>query len=186
MTYKLKIKDSIYVLKGLNDNYVFIFTGTRRVKEFQVNQLVKDTISYLESEITEQDLVGSLSSKYKEEDIHRCLRALENEGVVRRFDEDSITGRYSRQINFIDELTRSQEETLALQRRIEKSKIAVFGVGGIGTWIINGLYQIGVGEIRIADPDIVAETNLNRQILFDSRDIGHYKVDVVKEDPDDL
>lgn len=39
---------------------------------------------------------------------------------------------------------------------------------------------MGVGELRISDPDIVRESNLNRQLFFDSRDIGKYKVDVIK------
>lgn len=180
MTTKLKIKDSFYVLKDSQDNYVFISTATRRIKKFQVDSLVKDVIGSLESEVLESDLINGLSSKYRIEDVRLCLQALEKEGIVRRCNEDLGKGRYSRQLLFIDELTDSPEETIYLQKRIENSKIAVFGIGGIGTWIVNGLYQIGVGEIRITDPDIVKETNLNRQLFFDSIDIGSYKVDVIK------
>ena len=181
MATKLKIKDSLYVLRDSEDNYFFISTATRRVKKFQVDSLVRDMIGSLESEDLELDLINKLSSKYKTEDIHLCLQALEKEGIIRRYNEDFKEDRYSRQLLFIDELTSSREETLELQSRLENSRIAVFGVGGIGTWMVNGLYQIGVGEIRIIDPDIVEETNFNRQLLFDSDSIGRYKVDVVKE-----
>lgn len=181
MTIRLKIKDSLYILKDSKDNYVFISTATRRIKKFKVDSLVKNIIHSLETEILESDLINKLSSKYKIKDVGLCLQALEKEGIVRRYEKDFEKGRYTKQVLFLDELTNSQEETLELQKKIKNSKIAVFGIGGIGTWIVNGLHQIGVGEIRISDPDIVEETNLNRQLFFDSKDIGKYKVDVVKE-----
>lgn len=161
--------------------YIFVSTATRRIRKFQVDSLVKDIISSLESETLESDILRDLSSRYKKHDIALCLQALEHEGILGRYEEDFGKGRYSRQLLFLDELTCSQKETLELQKRIENSTVSVFGVGGIGTWIVHGLYQIGVGEIRITDPDVVEETNLNRQLLFDSGDIGHYKVDVLKE-----
>lgn len=181
MSRKLKIKDSLYILRDSQDNYIFISTATRRIKKFQVDSLVKDIISYLDSERTEHNLFKEFSSKYKPQDIDACINALEKEGIVRGYESDLEAGRHCKQLLFLDELTDSREETLELQKRIENSKIAVFGVGGIGTWIVNGLYQIGVGEIRITDPDVVDESNLNRQLFFDSNDIGRYKVDVVKE-----
>lgn len=181
MVVKLKIKDSLYILRDSEDNYIFISTATRRVKKFQVDSLVKNVICSLETETSESDLLDQLSSGYKIQDIILCLQALEKEGIVRRYEKDIERSRYFRQLLFLDELTDSREETLEVQRSIENSKVAVFGVGGVGTWIVNGLYQIGVGEIRITDPDVVEETNLNRQLFFDSRDIGRYKVDVIKE-----
>ena len=181
MNKKLKIKDSLYILRDSQDNYVFISTATRRIKKFEVDSLVKDVISFLDFELTEQSLTEKLLPKYKIQDINTCLNALEKEGILRRYEIDLEEGRHYRQLLFLDELTDSREETRKLQKRIENSKIAVFGVGGIGTWIVNGLHQIGVGEIRITDPDVVDESNLNRQLYFDTRDIGEYKVDVIKE-----
>src|SRR3989338_6533953 len=118
MATKLKIKDSLYVLRDSEDNYFFISTATRRVKKFQVDSLVRDMIGSLESEDLELDLINKLSSKYKTEDIHLCLQALEKEGIIRRYNEDFKEDRYSRQLLFIDELTSSREETLELQSRL--------------------------------------------------------------------
>ena len=181
MTSRLKLKDSSYILRDTQDNYIFISTATRRIKKFQVDSLVKEVISSLDSEQKEKDLTERLASKYSSQDINACLNALEQEGIIRRYESDLENGRYYKQLLFLDELTDSREETLKLQKRIENSKVVVFGVGGIGTWIVNGLYQIGVGEIRITDPDVVEESNFNRQLFFDSGDVGKYKVDVVKE-----
>src|SRR3989338_10152846 len=181
MDNRLKLKDSLYILRDTEDNYIFISTATRRIKKFQVDSLVKEVISSLDSEQKEKDLTERLASKYSSQDINACLNALEQEGIIRRYESDLENGRYYKQLLFLDELTDSREETLKLQKRIENSKVVVFGVGGIGTWIVNGLYQIGVGEIRITDPDVVEESNFNRQLFFDSGDVGKYKVDVVKE-----
>lgn len=180
MENKVKIKDSIYVLEEDRDHYSFVFTATRRIKKFAVDSLVKDLISKLDSEQLEKNLINDLSKKYSEKDINSCINSLEKNEILRRYNGEEINKRYSKQILFIDELTKSWEETLELQKRIETSKIAVFGVGGIGTWIVNGLYQMGVGEIRITDPDIIEESNLNRQLFFDSGDLWKYKTDVIK------
>ncbi len=145
MGKKLKIKDSLYVLRDSQDNYIFISTATRRIKKFQVDSLVKEVISSLDFESTEENLVRKLSSNYQTRDINACLNALEQEGILRRYETDLEEGRHYRQLLFLDELTNSREETLELQKRLENSKIAVFGVGGIGTGIVNGLNQLGVG-----------------------------------------
>jgi len=178
---RIKIRDSIAVLKDSEDNYVFISTATRKIKKFQVDSLVKDIFLHLDSEPSEEELVERLSQKYSLQDIDLCLRTLESEQIIMCDFGEIPKDRFYRQRLFLDELTSSREETLKLQRKIENSKIAVFGVGGIGTWIVNGLHQIGVGEIRISDPDIIEETNLNRQLFFDYDSIGRYKVEIVKE-----
>ncbi|VVB83736.1 SAMP-activating enzyme E1 [uncultured archaeon] len=178
---KLKLKDSIYILKESDDIYQVIFTATRKIKKFGVDFLVKEIINEIKEGKTEEELFSNLGGKYNWKKINNCLMALEHEGIARRYDETQIEKRYSRQISFIDELSDSWEETLSLQKKIRNSTVSVFGVGGIGTWIVNGLYQLGVGEIRISDPDVVEESNLNRQLFFDSRDIGKYKVDAIKD-----
>ncbi len=68
MTLKLKIRDSLYILRDSEDNYIFISTATRRVKIFQVDSLVKEVIPNLDSELTEQDLTKRLSPKYNFQD----------------------------------------------------------------------------------------------------------------------
>ncbi|MEK6874205.1 MAG: hypothetical protein AABX52_00460 [Nanoarchaeota archaeon] len=76
MINKLKIKDSLYVLRDADDNYIFISTATRRIKKFQVDSLVKEVIKSLDSEQTEQSLTERLSAKYNPLDINDCLNAL--------------------------------------------------------------------------------------------------------------
>ena len=48
--------------------------------------------------------------------------------------------------------------------RLRKSRVAVFGVGGVGSFTVEALARLGVGHLTLVDPDTVAESNLNRQI----------------------
>ena len=65
MTNRLKIKDSLYVLRDGEDNYIFISTATRRIKKFQVDSLVKDVISSLDSE--QKEIVEKYNKVYNVE-----------------------------------------------------------------------------------------------------------------------
>ena len=66
-------------------------------------------------------------------------------------------------------------------KKIFKSKVAIFGIGGVGGYCAEALARSGVGQIDIVDNDTVAESNLNRQIVALKSTIGKYKVDVMKE-----
>lgn len=64
---------------------------------------------------------------------------------------------------------------------LQNSHIAVFGIGGVGGYVTEALIRAGVGKIDIIDNDTVSESNINRQIIATTKNIGKYKVDVMKE-----
>lgn len=64
--------------------------------------------------------------------------------------------------------------------KLQKSKVALFGVGGVGSFCLEALVRTGVGEIHIFDSDCVEETNLNRQIIATRDTLGKPKVEVAK------
>ncbi|WP_244834008.1 tRNA threonylcarbamoyladenosine dehydratase [Clostridium sp. BJN0001] len=65
--------------------------------------------------------------------------------------------------------------------KLKKSKVIVFGVGGVGSYTIEALARSGVGEITLIDDDTVCLTNLNRQIHATYKTISRPKVEVMKE-----
>ena len=67
------------------------------------------------------------------------------------------------------------------QKKIKSSKVLIFGMGGLGCPLSIYLASSGVGTIGIVDYDKVELSNLNRQIIFNSQDIGKYKVDIAKK-----
>ena len=65
--------------------------------------------------------------------------------------------------------------------KLNKARVAVFGIGGVGGFTVEALTRSGVGHIELIDHDTVAESNLNRQVVATRDAIGKEKVDVMKE-----
>ncbi len=65
--------------------------------------------------------------------------------------------------------------------KLNKSKVAVFGIGGVGTYVVEALARAGVGEIHLIDNDVFTMSNLNRQLYATHDTIGKNKVDVARD-----
>ena len=65
--------------------------------------------------------------------------------------------------------------------KLEHSRVAIFGIGGVGGYVCEALVRSGVGAFDLIDDDKVCLTNLNRQIIATRKTVGKYKADVMKE-----
>ena len=65
--------------------------------------------------------------------------------------------------------------------RLANCRVAVFGIGGVGGYVVEALVRSGIGAIDLIDNDKVALTNINRQLYATHATIGRYKVDVAAE-----
>ena len=65
--------------------------------------------------------------------------------------------------------------------RLQKSKVAVFGIGGVGSYTVEALARAGIGHLVLVDYDKYDITNINRQLGATHSTIGKYKVDVMKK-----
>ena len=65
--------------------------------------------------------------------------------------------------------------------RLQRAHVCVIGIGGVGSWVVESLARSGVGEITMIDMDMVAESNINRQILAGTDSIGRDKIAVMRE-----
>ncbi|MGN1417160.1 MAG: ThiF family adenylyltransferase [Oscillospiraceae bacterium] len=65
--------------------------------------------------------------------------------------------------------------------KLYSSRVAVFGIGGVGGYVVEALVRSGLGAIDIIDDDKVCLTNLNRQIIATRKTVGQYKVDAAEE-----
>lgn len=65
--------------------------------------------------------------------------------------------------------------------KLKNSRVAVFGIGGVGGHAAEALARSGVGSLDLIDSDVISVTNINRQIIATLDMVGQYKTDVMKE-----
>jgi len=82
--------------------------------------------------------------------------------------------RYSKQVML-------EDVGLIGQVKLKQAKVLVIGAGGLGSPILQYLVSMGVGKIGMVDFDVIEISNLHRQILYTSEDVGRKKVEVAKE-----
>ena len=66
-------------------------------------------------------------------------------------------------------------------RKLASKRVAVFGIGGVGGYVVEALARGGVGALDLIDNDVVQLSNINRQIFALHSTVGRYKVDVARE-----
>jgi molybdopterin/thiamine biosynthesis adenylyltransferase len=119
----------------------------------------------------------------------RAVARLERIGVVEeaagppadRWTEEELD-RYSRNLDFFSLATLgTSRAALDLQDKLREARVTILGVGAIGTATAVSLAAAGVGHLRIIDPDRVETSNLNRQVLYRSDDVGRWKVDAAAD-----
>ena len=78
----------------------------------------------------------------------------------------------------------ARTELLLGQKNLEKlknSRVIVFGVGGVGSYVVEALARTGIGNITLVDNDTVSVSNINRQLIALHSTIGRYKTEVLSE-----
>ena len=65
--------------------------------------------------------------------------------------------------------------------KLENSRVAVFGIGGVGGYVCEALVRSGVGTFDLIDDDKVCLTNLNRQIIATRKTVGQYKTELMRD-----
>ncbi len=70
--------------------------------------------------------------------------------------------------------------------KLASSRVAVFGIGGVGGYVVEALARSGIGALDLIDNDKVCLSNINRQIIATTKTIGHYKVDAAEERVHDI
>ncbi|MFA9397776.1 MAG: ThiF family adenylyltransferase [Clostridiaceae bacterium] len=70
--------------------------------------------------------------------------------------------------------------------KLKKSSVVVFGIGGVGSFTTEALARAGIGTIKIIDSDVIDISNINRQIIATTKDIGKDKIEVMKRRIEDI
>lgn len=136
------------------------------------------------------DVYRELSPRYPDLSLGDVQSAIADLDESRLIQDSSDTGsdfdadgheRWSRNFGFFETYASLDTSTYDFQRRIRDTKIAVLGIGGVGTHMVLDLVAIGFTDIQIADFDTVELSNLNRQVLYGERLIGQPKIMIAAE-----
>lgn len=65
--------------------------------------------------------------------------------------------------------------------KLKNSRVGIFGIGGVGSYVAEALARASVGELYLFDKDVIDSTNINRQIHADLETVGRYKTQIMKE-----
>lgn len=165
--YKLNLFSPI--VKRQNE-YMFGFNGDfsiERNRTFHLNQKQEQLINRF--------INGEGIDKYEIENIlgEDLFIYFIGKKVIINYEQDG-TSIYSRS-KALYELNNFGD----IQSKLKNKKVLILGCGGIGTHVAWNLTVFGVGEITLLDYDIIEESNLNRQLLFDMNDIGKSKTEVL-------
>ncbi len=85
---------------------------------------------------------------------------------------ESEYNRFDRQINLFKHVSGNFDNALLANSKLKDAKITIAGLGGCGSYVFYTLSAMGVGHIKSYDFDIVEESNLSRQILYNYNDLG--------------
>lgn len=66
-------------------------------------------------------------------------------------------------------------------QKLNNAKVVVFGIGGVGSYVVEGLARAGIGNFILVDNDVISISNINRQIIATTKNVGKSKVEVAKE-----
>ena len=126
-----------------------------------------------------------LEDLFGEDAVGDLLAQLEELGLVEDAADDDliperVIDRFDRQIRYFSDITTGPTPSQC-QMRLERSRIVVLGVGGLGGWSAWSLACCGIGEMLLIDGDRVEENNLNRQILYTETDVGRVKAEAAAE-----
>lgn len=153
------------------------------IKDFDVEAHVPEILRLLDGSRTEADVVTACleASVATRDQVVDVLGVLQDEGILTTAPApEPSTDRYDRQRRFLDGLLSSQPVATSAQvgqDALRAAHVVVLGLGGAGGWVLQSLAMCGVGRLSLIDPDLVEQTNLNRQVLFSPSDVGSPKAE---------
>ncbi|WP_397539521.1 ThiF family adenylyltransferase [Rummeliibacillus pycnus] len=126
-----------------------------------------------------EELISN-SSESEKEKIKELFKSLLENGILRSdYDRQQYKGTIvQNQINYLDDFV---DNANLSQQNLEKSCVAIIGVGGVGSVVLQHLVGAGIKKFILIDPDTIEIDNFNRQFIYKKENIGEFKVDLAKK-----
>ena len=184
---RVRLRDSVTVLSESAARIQFRSTFEQTVTTFDVEPWVHEVLPLVDGTRTSAELTEASPAGVSREDIDGLVDVLVNENLVSTHSLSTDThGRHSRQLRLFDEViagggVREGPDAAELQRRLRSATVLLIGVGGAGSWVAQSLAHSGVGRFVLCDADTIELSNLGRQVLFVTDDVGRAKVEAAAD-----
>lgn len=184
---RLKLKDAFpyYEVDG-----IIYFQGSGQLIEIgEATDELRSLLALLDGTNDTPALQRAVAERHPNvsaEDVKEVLSALDSVGLLENAAAPELLTEYeqerwSRNLGFFQtysDLTVGKSE---LQCRLADCRVALLGLGGIGSHVLFDLAAIGIRNVRLVDFDAIELSNLNRQILYRESDIGQQKVETARQ-----
>lgn len=169
---------------SIDDKIYFFHRPEIAVEMVDPSRFIATTCKLMDGKIDVSQLIELLSPLYPLETpyLNNLLSVLDKEylleDITQNFPNEltsyDIT-RWSRNIEFFGAHCKASDNKYSYQEKLKSTKVAIFGLGGVGSNILLNLTAMGVCNIKAVDFDKVELSNLNRQIIYNESDIGKLK-----------
>ncbi len=185
---RLRLKRSVDCLPIGNGNVQLLHDGLE--KRYEIDRPEAQDLLVLDllrsGFVGEQEICDRLQREgLPTETVAQSLIDLEQLGVLERDHgkellTDEEAERFDRQLIYLADISPQGQSAWQLQHRLRQSHVVILGCGGLGSWAATGLVLAGVGKLTLVDDDTVELSNLNRQLLFRTSDVGRRKIDAAR------
>jgi molybdopterin-synthase adenylyltransferase len=174
----------------INDKIYFFSAPSTAVEINDSSGFISEVCSLMDGKLNFNVLSKKLAIKFPKEAqyLHDLLTVLDQEGLLEDVFNNSFhhlsdydLNRWARNFEFFSAHSHAKDNKYNYQEKLKSVKVALLGLGGVGSHILYDITALGVHNICAVDFDRIDLSNLNRQILYNESDIGKLKVEVAKE-----
>lgn len=185
---RLWLRDGVDVYISPDSVVHFVFLSTRKRLRLKVIPPLIKSLEWFDGSASVSELEARFSSEASGPEADHAssfrdfIQYLNEKGILVRKDwmHDAFpleyVARFSRQLNFFLDIEESAAAASTLLQRILERKVALIGVGAVGSWILKELVQIGFQRFVLIDPKLLASADRTRNAIFDHDRIGEPKV----------
>jgi len=171
-----KLKPSVHVFRRGETRFLFCDWGKRKVRQIEASPQVADLLLLADGTSTTEDITQKVKSvsRGQVEAFFETLAALD---IV--LDENvcyPLTALSRKIAESFETYSDSSEQAVKMVDSLQDANVAVVGIGGVGSWVVQMLAMQRIGGLVLIDPDVVEPSNLHRQALYLPSDAGQLKV----------
>ncbi len=170
--------------------YVSIGSGTDYAVQIKdPDGSIEHLLRLLDGQHSMQEIIECMLREFphfSQRDVEQGIRQFDEAGYLETVTSNTSLSttqieRYRNNINFFSIKASINESSIKWQELLQDKHVCILGLGGTGSALAMQAVGLGIGQLTLVDFDVVELRNLNRQILYTTRDIGLAKVEVAKQ-----